>query len=31
VPPGGAAVASTDRGVVRGYFGSLERVNSSGW
>jgi hypothetical protein len=31
VPPGGAAVASTDRGVVRGYFGSLARVNASGW
>ena len=31
VPPGGAAVASSDRGVVRGYFGSFARVNSSGW
>jgi hypothetical protein len=31
VPPGGAAVASIDRGVVRGYFGSLARVDASGW
>ena len=31
VPPGGGTVASSDRGIVRGYFGSLARVNSSGW
>ena len=31
VPPGGAAVASIDRGVVLGYFDSFARVNASGW
>ncbi len=31
VPPGGAGVAAIDRGVVLGYFGSLARVNASGW
>jgi hypothetical protein len=31
VPPGGAAVASIDRGVVLGYFASFARVNASGW
>ena len=31
VPPGGASVAPIDRGVVLGYFGSLARVNASGW
>jgi hypothetical protein len=31
VPPGGATVASIDRGVVLGYFGSFARVNASGW
>jgi hypothetical protein len=31
VPPGGAAVASIDRGVVLGYFASFARVSASGW
>ncbi|HET6174052.1 MAG TPA: hypothetical protein VFD90_15685 [Gaiellales bacterium] len=31
VPPGGGPVASIDRGVVLGYFGSFARVNASGW
>jgi hypothetical protein len=31
VPPGGAAVASIDRGVVLGYFASFARLNGSGW
>jgi hypothetical protein len=31
VPPGGASVASIDRGVVLGYFASFARVNASGW
>ena len=31
VPPGGATVASIDRGVVLGYFASFARVNASGW
>ena len=31
VPPGGAGVASIDRGVVLGYFASFARVNASGW
>lgn len=31
VPPGGAAVAPLDRGLVLGYFTSFARVNASGW
>lgn len=31
VPPGGATVASTDRGVVRGYFASSARVSPGDW
>jgi hypothetical protein len=31
VPPGGTAVASADRDLLLGYFGSFSRVTSSGW
>ena len=31
VPPGGAAVAPLDRGLVQGYFGSFARIDASGW